>query len=601
MNKQDITELIDHFYNKDILVELFKQYFSTWIQRGIVTSPISPNATTPDLQHIGKQAYIDILQQFYTDDTVCKSVYNLLPKTIQKAVVTISLRESCPALEFEKIIGEKVVVRDRNSYYSQSGEAKTVLSPYRLFLRYHGREDWAYSFRDSHDSEPKGEVYFSIQLCQLLRKHLPKQPDYYLNPVTTVSTTFTHDASKETVEQIALYEAYVQDGNLQLTSRLMVPSVSGLKSMQKYCQISEFYQTKELAFIKTSLIASVLYYSKISKNQQEKPYEIVKKLISNFLKNPMELPLDAMLLSHLKGWEVPTREKYLGNSLRKVLTDLPKDKWVSLENIIAYTQYQELPFDYYDSRWNVERSIYVTKRSEYYRERLYLNGHHYHNFFTIPFIKGLFFLLAAFGIVAISYELPQKNEEIVSKNYYLTPFDGLQYVSLTQLGRYVLGIDETFQGEITVTTGKVLLDTFSLIATVSGENKIIRLTLDKMGTKLDENRYEITYESLFKECEKLSDVQRKIESFKQYISSNPPPVWEMFFKSAVTQINPVKKENDYVVLKLKNSQQLITLVATDEKLKPYIIKAEGYRILVKRELLSLVLTRLAQLGYFTTK
>jgi hypothetical protein len=40
-------------------------------------------------------------------------------------------------------------------------------------------------------------------------------------------------------------------------------------------------------------------------------------------------------------------------------------------------------------------------------------------------------------------------------------------------------------------------------------------------------------------------------------------------------------------------------VATDEILKRYIVKAEGYRILVKRHDRPAVLARLAQAGYFS--
>lgn len=160
------------------------------------------------------------------------------------------------------------------------------------------------------------------------------------------------------------------------------------------------------------------------------------------------------------------------------------------------------------------------------------------------------FLLAAFGIVDIAYNYP-KNERIQKKEReYLSVFDGLRYIRLTPLGAFLAGLkkDHAFRGETEHAT--------------------------------------------------QADIEGKIRLFRKQVSAKPPRIWEKFLSGILNKIDPLIPEPDQSVFRLKEYPELIELMARDEVLQKYILKAEGYHVLISAKNLYKVKKRLETFGYF---
>jgi hypothetical protein len=94
-------------------------------------------------------------------------------------------------------------------------------------------------------------------------------------------------------------------------------------------------------------------------------------------------------------------------------------------------------------------------------------------------------------------------------------------------------------------------------------------------------------------------VESKIKIFRQFISSKLPPLWEQFFKQLIQHCHPLKEDKtSYKRYQLDpENRDLVQLITTDPQLRQLVIRAEGYRIMVKTEDFTKFETQLKKHGY----
>lgn len=132
-----------------------------------------------------------------------------------------------------------------------------------------------------------------------------------------------------------------------------------------------------------------------------------------------------------------------------------------------------------------------------------------------PFVKAMLFVLATFGIVEIAYREPQKGD----KSYY----DGLQYVRLTELGKYVLGISKDYTPNVTNDKGPAFeLDDQRLLIKVADSKSPFIPMLKEFAVLVTPSLYRVDYDIFLMGCNKREDVKRKIDMFEQYICQKLP-------------------------------------------------------------------------------
>ena len=215
----------------------------------------------------------------------------------------------------------------------------------------------------------------------------------------------------------------------------------------------------------------------------------------------------------------------------------------------------------------------------------------YYTQLAVPYVKGFLFLLAAWGMAEIAYESFDPD----SPSYY----DALRYFRLTSLGRYVQGMTATYEMPDTPITEFEVATNRLLIRFLEPQNAY-ELVLDDFADPIGGHRYRVTAASFLRSCQKPEDVKERVDFFHRYVCRNPSPVWEEFFNRLLSQScawEPVTAR-EYKIFRLPSTDQaLLRLFATDPLLRKYVLKAEGYIVLVSAAHLEDVQQRLREFGY----
>ena len=119
-----------------------------------------------------------------------------------------------------------------------------------------------------------------------------------------------------------------------------------------------------------------------------------------------------------------------------MLLEMPEDLHVGVENIVNYLVYRD-EFLEIISEKNVYDYIYINE-ANYGRTRI-TDYAGYYKYIVVPFVKSILFILGSLGVLELSYNEPSVNNGLYLKNGYLSKYDGLTYIKLTALGKYILG------------------------------------------------------------------------------------------------------------------------------------------------------------------
>ena len=201
------------------------------------------------------------------------------------------------------------------------------------------------------------------------------------------------------------------------------------------------------------------------------------------------------------------------------------------------------------------------------------------------------FLMASIGVVEIAI-----NED---KNMNLSPFDSLEFVRLTSLGRYALGLTDEYEAPEQEHVAYFELDPDRLIIRSLVEPNPYAQLLKDTSVPISKNRFETSALSFLANCHTKADVESKIKIFRQFISDELPPLWEQFFKSLLQHCHPLKEDTqNYKRYTLDpENRDLVQLITTDPVMRQIVIRAENYRIMVKNEDLKKFETQLKKHGY----
>ncbi len=446
----------------------------------------------------------------------------------------------------------------------------------------------------------------SEKLRAALKRYLPVPPESELLPVKErQKTDIVYENRDQIVTQLKLYYSYIVQGNLKYSKSTGKLLKSSLTQMKKYCNIQEFFHSKDknLHYLKTNLIID--FFEGVHCDVSADPVEMLKQRFQDFFQDTHDHSKKLYeFLYHLKGryyeFNYRQREKRVRKNLKGLLKALPTGEWITIGNLEKYCLYQNI--DIQVTTKTYENELYFNRKIQgrsYHRdERVYARGAYYKDATLVPFLKTMMFLFATFGLVDIAYDEPE-NEVLQERNLnYLSPFDGLRYVRLTELGAYVVGLKRRYTADIQEASASIELDPKRLILAVDGNDPLKVLTLEKIADKISANTYKVSYNSFLKECERKVDVQQKIELFHKHIATNPPENWKEFLDDVQKKINPLSDRQKMAVFKLKQNKNLIALMARDDVLKKYILKAEEYHILIEDKHIPKVKKRLEEFGYF---
>ncbi len=572
-----IEEIIDKDYTVDTLKKICKQYLQYLFKKDAIPQR--------------KAELVCAFAMVFADKDLFQNFFSSLSEDVKKVlnlVVWDGGKHSIAKLE--KMFGIKIVEND-------GSDRSKICDGYLIF-----QIPQEYYYRSNQE---KGFVSLSDGLRKIIKTHLPLPEEYSMIPLDTIKKTdFIHENNALILRQITLFIAYIKQGNLKFSKNQTKVMKSSVKEMVRCCSIKEFYNDdNDLEYIKTQLIIDFLTTASIERISD--PIKGLKQLFDGFF-NYKDLKNYQLrnLLSHIKGeanyyyYNYEQQEEKVRLSIFNLLQTMSDYHWYAVENMIKYCCYRDMDLNLVD-RAVANRYLYYNKTFRYGYERVMLSEGIYRDALIIPLIKATMFLFSTFGLVDIAYNLPENPILQEKEHKYLSVFDGLQFVRLTRLGAFVLGLTKEYTMEgIEEQKANLILDEGRLLIHIEGEDMLKRLALEKIGEKMSNAHYRVDYNSFLKECFCEKDIQQKITLFKDYISSKPPQIWQDFLDGILKKINPLTIEQEVTVYKLTPDKALISLIATDELLKKYILKAEDYRILIKAVHINKIKKRLGELGYF---
>ncbi len=595
--EKKMENAINQVYTMDALKKIYKIYLQDYIFSP-ANFKVKGNFSVNKLK---KADLIRALAKVYANQNLFQMFFDRFPSKIQEIFQTLIWEgEEHEAEALEKAYNVKIISSTQKQRYGTG--AQDVDHKYLVF-QLRTQYFWAGFSGSSY------KYYLSLpdSLRKVFKLYLPFPKGYDLIPLDTIDETpFLYENQDRILKHIKLYYSYIAQGNLKFSQSTGKLLKSSLTQMTKYCSVDEFYNTKDkkLQYLKTQLIIDFL--QGIPCDTAKAPDKLLKQLFQDFFQktHPKSKKLYEFLY-HLKGsyyeYQYDKREKRVKQALLNLLKDFPPSQWLSFEHLEKYCFYRDIMLNVTD-RKSYGSDLYFNRkdersfRSRY--ERTYVRSGYYKDAVITPFLKSMMFLFAAFGIVDIAYELPENSILQERDLKYLSFFDGLQYVRLTKLGAYVIGLTNKYAAAIEEETAKIELDPKRLILTVEGKDPLKTLIINKIANQISENCYKVNYHSFLKECTTKKDIKQKVALFHEYITVKLPPVWQEFLDDVLDKINPLVSKQKMSVFKLKPNQELVSLVARDDVLKQCILKAEEYHILIAENDIPKVKKRLEEFGYF---
>lgn len=600
-----LSEMIDHAYSKEVLERLYGHCLYHFEKNG------------KKRPHKKKAGYVRAMKRALASRKAFGRLLALLPAEMFGVLMKLTWEGGeIEAKACEKTFGGKILL---------PGGGKTdpihevaVSDPYLLFDL---TVDLDFELEYDPDNPAANFIYHLSLISEmrtLFKTYLPKPAGYDLSPAQRRATAFEKVTGERTLEEMALACGFVAEKNVHFTKAGKVAAAS-LKRMAKECRIEEFYAEgdRSLLSLKTQMIASVLTQSNpaikiLSGKRGLRPGatpEFQREIASAVLKNP-GLDLNA-LLPHLKGLgnlgdygHEGSLEKRVFSDIRKILTALPEGKWMDVSDILRYALYRDLNLGIID-REVADEHLYV--RIEYQGKSFGARGYDKHYLHddrnydvavTKPFLKAVFYLVSCFGMVDIAYNLPENEHLQDNGKNWLTPYDGLAYVRLTDLGAFILGKRKQYKiKHASKPAGVIHLDDQKLLVTLEGEDRMKQILLDRVGQRVGPGSYKISYASFMQGAESRSEVRERIKSFRELIGKKAPRIFREFLTSVGKRVDPLTFVHDRVVFKLGEHPELISLFAKDPVLKGLVLKAENYHILVDTKELSKLRKRLNALGF----
>lgn len=286
----------------------------------------------------------------------------------------------------------------------------------------------------------------------------------------------------------------------------------------------------------------------------------------------------------------------LMRSFERSLLTLKSSMWVSIEQVLYQTRC------FFDNKTYV--SILIQEPTSYYNIGFKLHDKNadepikYDEIITrvtYQSIKSVLLAMASWGIIEIAYD-PTTTGNGPS---YLT--DALRYVRLTNLGKYVLGEAKSYQLPATmVNTRKDFeLNTDRLLIKVLNPNSKGNFALGKITTPITPQLYRTDFSVFLKECNTKDDIVKNINLFKKYIANEPPQIWAGFFNAMLERSNALKKvRTSYITRSIDaKDKELQDIIMHDPNIKQYILRAEGYVVLIEQAHLNDVNNILKTYGY----
>ena len=591
-----VKQALDKIYT----LKYLKNIYSLYLHNVHKKANISPQFIWPG-KKAKKNDYIRIFAEILIDKNLAKIFLGELPQWVKISFEEMLWEDkSLPLNEFLKRGNLEIPKVDKYDYYYEP-----KLPPEsQLFQVWVKRKDYSST----------GEVILFLDTLQkeLFRSYLPFPDNCRLQFKDSNKPEFFVSSNTEILTELQIIAVYIQQVGVKRVKNGIKILKASIKDIRTVCGVKELYpEVKGLENLKLTMFIELV--EKFFKNRKGAPQlssEMLIKTMFSFYFNPKESALFnfSQFLDYLKY-------RYLGRiksdtdrfyqerrAVQKLLNQLVAGKWVEISNIYRYFNSLRIMPQPLNLSLYVGDVFFNTRDSRSYgdyTERINVRDENKGEVLFRPYLKLLMFVLNTLGVVDVAYNMPVNDIFQDKSNPWLSVYDGIQEVSLTPLGAWLLGRTKTYEGIKKEPEARVVLDDKRLIITVEGKDPVIDLTLSRMSRSIGSDSYLVSPDTFLQDCESVRDIKDKIKRFKTNIVEKPPAIWEDLFKSLIKNVDPLeyKKEKMLLFRLDPDNKDLISLLFSDPHLKWTIMKVEDYHILIKESSYKAVQSRLAEYGY----
>ncbi|NNF99143.1 MAG: hypothetical protein HKM93_07180 [Desulfobacteraceae bacterium] len=594
-----LEKLLDRFYAADFLQSIYEAY----LHRFKDCFPDNRKAT-PVRRKPRKSDLVWLLAHVYSDKVLFLKLLSDLPRAVEKVLHRLVWDEfECDVEDLQSSLDAQIVNTRKEPYYD---EMYVHLNPDYFIFTLHSTFDYRRDWRKPQ----RLNLRLPEDLRTLFKTYLPPPREFDYIPLEQPErTAYLFEDRGETQERLAVLSRYVQQGNVKYSKSGNRILIGSLKKMKEYLHIKEFYseEDKDLRYLRTLLIAE--FISEDALKTDIRSPEDLKSLFAGYFDGSNFKYYHAKdMLAHLKGgshddWNYEKRDMRVRGAMWLMVQNLMVDQWISLKNIFKFARYRGLDLEVLD-RGTAEHYLYfrgaIRDSGDKLIEdmRIHIEPSIYDEAVIHPYLRGMMYLFAAFGLLDIAYDHPEHKNLQTTGKPYLSVFDGLSFIRLTHLGAYVFGQQDSYAIDFTESAGDLVLDENRLIIYLTQKDRLKSLLLENIGERVTDTCYRVNFQTFLKDCDTIGEIRRKITFFKEHISDRPPSVWAVFLNEITSKLNPMEPVENYAVFKLNPSRELVSLFATDKVLKKYVRKAEDFNIIVENRHISKVKKRLQTFGYF---
>ncbi|GHV24482.1 hypothetical protein FACS189498_1710 [Spirochaetia bacterium] len=290
---------------------------------------------------------------------------------------------------------------------------------------------------------------------------------------------------------------------------------------------------------------------------------------------------------HYRG-PPPSRQIFL-----KILTMIAKDgRWFSPSSLARYILINESLFNFVPPQ--SEERLYIKAASIVIDDIIFKYAYSETEFFPLasfrfdlllrPLFNAYCYLFAALGLLEITQKKPPEPVTTTQqKTKPVSPYDALDAVRITDLGRWCLGLGEERPGRLQEQY-EAIADNELLLVTVRGFSFERTLYLDSIGEKLGEDRWRISPRSFISGCAGKPEIQERINKFRRLIDKKPAPHWEALFSSILERSGFQNRIVPAAAYFVGDNRSLAEELLNDPLLSSCALRAEGGMLLVPDKL-----------------
>lgn len=434
-------------------------------------------------------------------------------------------------------------------------------------------------------------LYIHERVRPILKLIHPLPDDFELSKAETIEETqYAYSNESNILGVISTIEEMLKANLVKFGKNGEKPLAQTLNILKSTTPHDEFYPAKSMNNLSIDMLTrSFSFYYWENHSFKKAPLETLRKFINMQLNDAFNYTISRLFLSHIRKvrfGKYSDGQMDLFNTVQLLIDSLPKDGWVDFDSIIRYCNYRDFRIDL-ESHYATKQYYMNVNAKEYHYgdDRIYAEDDYYNQIIFEPMLKGVFFYLGALGVLELKYDDPVSPHPVKAKGKaYISMWDGLKYVKLTPLGRYVFGFEAKYTPKKSVQKAStVKFDEYKPIIAIDANDTIMRAKLEPYTEKYDSNRYILNYSKIFRDCKTGKMLEAKIDKFYTLFGKPVPPLYDNYFDEITARSNMLKRESRQIVIELKNDKKLLNLFMENKKLQELVIKASGYRIIVSKD------------------